>query len=305
MQALRQWFLRLRGGNLFMVAATQLLVQYALIARYSGRAELPVPQFLLFVGVTVCIAAAGYVINDLMDLETDRINKPDGQWVGVHVPVRTAWGLYAALVAAGGAAAWYLAAFVGEPHLQGIYWAAVAALFAYSRWLKGRPLWGNLMVSLFTAFVVWIVWFANRHALALFAERQPEAWARLASVVWLYCGFAFLSTLVRELVKDMEDVEGDRAADLHTLPVVRGLAFAKRLSLVLLALLGLSLAAVALWCLLFAEAWLSAVIVLALTVQTWRAGRLLWRAADRADFGQVSRRMKQIMVGGLLAFLAF
>ncbi|RMD71161.1 MAG: hypothetical protein D6818_08135, partial [Bacteroidetes bacterium] len=97
----------------------------------------------------------------------------------------------------------------------------------------------------------------------------------------------------------------DRAAGLRTLPVVRGLAFAKRLSLVLLALLGLALAVVALWCLLFAEAWLTGVIVLALTVQTWRAGRLLWRAADREEFGQVSRRMKQIMVGGLLAFLAF
>ncbi len=303
MGVFRRWFGRLRGGNLLIVATTQLLVQYALIARYSGRTELPWPHFLLFVGVTVCIAAAGYVINDLMDLETDRINKPAEQWVGVHVPVRAAWALYAVLVAAGGGTAWYLADFVGEPHLQGIYWLAVAALWAYSRWLKGRPFWGNLVVSLFTAFVVWIVWFANRHTLALFAERQPQLWVRLASVVWAYCGFAFLSTMVRELVKDMEDLEGDRAAGLRTLPVAYGLAFAKKLALALLALLGAGMALAAFWSMWHFRAWPAAALLSGLLVAAWQVGRLLRQAAHREDFTRASRRLKWIMVGGLLAAL--
>ena len=300
---IRRWFGRLRGGNLCIVAATQLLVQYALIARHTGRAELPWPRFLLFVGVTLCIAAAGYVINDLMDLETDRINKPAQQWVGVHVSVRAAWALYAVLVVSGGGAAWYLADFVGEPHLQGIYWLAVAALWAYSRWLKGRPFLGNLVVSVFTAFVVWIVWFANRHELATFAERQPQQWARLAGVMWAYCGFAFLSTLVRELVKDMEDLEGDRAAGLRTLPVVYGLAFAKKLALGSLGLLGAGMALAAFWGLWHFRAWPAGALLCGLLIAVWQVGRLLRQATRREDFTCASRRLKWIMVGGLLVAL--
>ncbi len=298
----RLWMQRLRGFNLLMVAATQVLVQYVLIQRHVGRSELPLWQFSLFVGVTVLIAAGGYVVNDLFDACTDSVNRPERRWVGKAVARGQAWRLYWALTAVGALLSCYLAWAVGNPELWGIYWLAVGGMFAYSRYLKGSPLWGNLFVACFTAFVVWIVWFANRQVLAVFAERQPEHFAWLQGLMWSYCIFAFLATLVRELVKDLEDVRGDRRAGLRTLPLVAGMRFAKRLAQAVGILLGAAL--------LLAGGWLAGQGREVATAWAWGLGSwtlaiawMLGQAACPRQFGRLSAQLKALMAAGLIGLL--
>ncbi len=301
-KVLYRWLEWLRWPNLCIVALTQVLVQYALIERYVGYVELPFPHFLLFVFVTVLIAASGYVVNDLYDLPTDRINKPDKLWIGRHVRKAVAWRYYLGMVAVGAVIAAGLAAYVDALHLWGIYLLAVGSMFSYSKWLKGRPFWGNLLVALFTAFVVWIVWFANRHVLATFAERQPHTAAWLWAMVHGYCLFALLSTLMREMIKDLEDETGDRLAGLCTLPIVYGVAFAKKLTVVVGVVLALLLGFVAIW--LFAERrWLAMGTAMGLAIWVLWLCEATFRAQKKTDFAAVSMELKLIMVVGLIAVL--
>src|SRR5690606_29561780 len=100
-------------------------------------------------------------------------------------------------------------------------------LWSYSTYFKQRVLIGNVIVSIFCAFVAGIVWFAERHTFAELQQQDvPLAW-HVQLVLSFYLSFAFLSTMFREIIKDMEDVKGDDTLHCRTLPIVFGIRRAK------------------------------------------------------------------------------
>jgi geranylgeranylglycerol-phosphate geranylgeranyltransferase len=155
---------------------------------------------------TACVTAGGNVLNDLLDRESDRANHPDRPLVTGAVSVRAARVGASALLVAGGLAIVPIA--FQAPLLLPIFAIAVAALLGYELWFKSVGFAGNLLVALLTGLV-----FLYGGA----AVGQP--W-----VVVPFALMAFGATLSREVIKDMEDAEGDR--DRSTLPRQRGFGFA-------------------------------------------------------------------------------
>ena len=295
------WFEILRGRNLLIVAATQYLVRFFAVIpalRQAGLSPaLPELQFFLLVLDTVLIAAAGYVVNDLLDAPADAINKPGKNLLAGK---RYGWLLYSLLVLAGLAMALYLAFFVGKPLLVLIYPAATLGLWWYSRDLKHRPLAGNFTVALFCGLVIAIVLFAERESLA----SLPRGLAlRLWIIAGGYAWFAFLTTLLREIAKDAEDREGDRLAGSRTLATTRGLNAVRNWMLASAILILLSLLAFCWWlwqsglpvALFFCVAMAVLPIIYLL--------RLLPQAKEKQDFTRISRLTKWIMVAGLLLII--
>jgi len=229
-------FLRLiRSFNLGYIILTQVLLQFCLLVPlYQIVKSCPglTPtldnfHFSLLVLSTVLVAAAGYIINDYFDVQIDEINKPDRILVDRVIARRYVMILHLFFNGLGIALGFYVAAKVGLWKLGFIQVFAACMLWFYSLNLKRQLFIGNLLVSLLTALVILTVW---AYDVNFFTEAKHCSTALSGIVTQYMIGyavFAFLVTLIRELIKDMEDIEGDRAGNCRTVPIVWGIKAAK------------------------------------------------------------------------------
>ncbi len=229
-------FLRLsRWLNLVYIALTQLLLRFCLIMPIylngfvAVESSLSNGEFALLVLSTVLVAAAGYIINDYFDVKSDEINKPERIIIGRSISKRRAIIWHFILSAIGISIGFYLAFKVNCWYLGFIHIVSMALLWLYNTWLKKTFLIGNIVVGILTAMVVLTVIYYEQ---SLFTELKPrmiEIFEYILYFAWAYAGFAFLMTLIRELVKDMEDIKGDRLDNCRTVPIVWGIHRTKNL----------------------------------------------------------------------------
>jgi 4-hydroxybenzoate polyprenyltransferase len=179
-------------------------------------------EFVLFVFTTLLVTASGYIINDIYDIETDRINKPDKRIIDVHLSQSAAWKIYFSMILTGALISFYLAVQRNDLFYWFIYPAAVFLLFGYSRWFKGIPYLGNILVSLFCAAVPGIFFLSEASVLKELKIRDLTSFLPLHNLLLAYVLFAFLTNLYREIVKDLQDETGDKLANIHTAAVYFG-----------------------------------------------------------------------------------
>ncbi len=228
-------FRLIRFPNLLIVALLQFLLYYRIILPAIEGAGLQPAlgdiDFGLLVLVTVFITAVGYIGNDFQDYEIDLINRPERIILNKKMAFETAAWLAAALTILGFITALYLAFKVQKLYLLWLFPLALGGLFLYSANLKRLPLVGNLVVAAYCAGVAGIVWLAEKPGLDQLARLQPETLTKINSVFTWYMIFAFLTTIFRELIKDLEDVKGDRSAHHQTAPIQWGVNRSKQLAL--------------------------------------------------------------------------
>ena len=193
-------------------------------------------NFFLLVLSTILLAAAGNIINDYFDLRADRINKPEKVIVGRHVKRRIAMASHMAFQVIAVLLGLYLAWQSGIWQLGFIFLFAAASLWFYSTGLKRQFLIGNIVIALLAAIVpaqvaLFDVPLLVRNygsELATYYEVQAlmndpsDYFKGIAMVCFVYAGFAFLTTLARELQKDLADIKGDKAVGCRTVPIVLG-----------------------------------------------------------------------------------
>jgi 4-hydroxybenzoate polyprenyltransferase len=195
-----------------------LAVASLMVAIYLANGEL---QFYwresLALFLVVCY---GYVVNDLFDRRTDAISKPQRVLPSGDLSSKAAIGLAVGCIAA----ALVLAAWSG---LTAFMYISVLALllFHYAFSISAMPLLGNLLVALLASSVFYLG--------GMIAGGDERGWQLLFAATIL----SFLHHLGREIVKDMEDAEGDRQAGRKTIPIAWGGRAAQILTGVALALL--------------------------------------------------------------------
>lgn len=233
MKTFGAFFKLVRWPNLIITALMMCLVHRCLMQMESSAA------FTLLVISMVLIQAGGYVINDIFDMEIDAINKPEKQIVGKVFTEKQCNLFYIVLTIIGLACA--LAASVmalGNKFITIFACMALLAclLYSYSSRYKKKLVIGNIIVSLSVAFAVFVPWlfemiYISKHELLLITM-QPLMRISLRFVL-IYTAFAFLMTLIREIVKDMQDVKGDGRSHCRTIPIVWGMKAAQILVIVL------------------------------------------------------------------------
>ena len=233
MKTFGAFFKLVRWPNLIITALMMCLVHRCLMQMESSAA------FTLLVISMVLIQAGGYVINDIFDMEIDAINKPEKQIVGKVFTEKQCNLFYIVLTIIGLACA--LAASVmalGNKFITIFACMALLAclLYSYSSRYKKKLVIGNIIVSLSVAFAVFVPWlfemiYISKHELLLITM-QPLMRISLRFVL-IYTAFAFLMTLIREIVKDMQDVKGDGRSHCRTIPIVWGMTVAQILVIVL------------------------------------------------------------------------
>lgn len=266
-----------------MVGGIQAIIYFYLLMTPDSR--LSNIDFWLLTVITILIAASGYVINDYYDASIDKINKPQKWIAGNSWSLPTVKNLYISIITIGAIISVYLAIKLNLLTWLFLYPFAIGGLWVYSYKLKCMPFVGNLWVAIFCAAVIAIVavpdWlFDNKEVI------RPE--------LWVYMLFAFMSTLYREIIKDLEDEAGDKIAQCKTFVVRFGLHRGK--------ILALTLGAILLALLLWWDSGLhnNTVHVGMLILQGAIVGSmaLLWWAKDHTYFHHASSLVKVVMLIG-------
>lgn len=298
-----------------MVILTMVLMRYAVLAPLIGRVgviltsgsgeEIPMSlqfpwyDFLLLVTATVFITAGGYVINDYFDIKTDLINKGK-VIVGTKVPRRQAIMWHNLLNIAGVAIGFYISSRAGYIWLGALFLVVSGLLYFYSASYKRQFLIGNLVVALLTALVPMLVVFYEWPALyryySLNAIRLPEF---NFIIYWIggFSLFAFITNLIREIIKDIEDFEGDLAYGRNTIPVVIGILSAKIVSVSLILIMVVLLYLI--WHFYISDTitlvYITAAIVLPLLYVIYK----LLKSNERRELHHASSMMKIVMISGI------
>lgn len=274
-------FLRLiRVQNLLIVVMTQFLARIALVGpRHDWLRILTDPTIWLLSFSTVCIAAAGYIINDYFDVKIDLVNKPQRVVIGRYLKRRVAIGTHQILNVVGCLIGLYLSKWVFVLDV-----VSVSLLWFYSARLKREPFVGNVIIALLTAFSLLV--------LAVYYRQN-------ADIILIYALFSFGISVVREVIKDMQDVRGDARFGCRTLPIIWGLRRTKYLLYVLIASFIMTLFLIADD---LGNQKLALIFLFLLVPISWLTYRLVY-ADKRRDFGYLSNLCKIIMLIGILSMI--
>lgn len=306
------FFRLIRIGNLAIMALALSLFYYIiLVPAHHGKlftSLLPFTtmEFVLFILSVVLVAAAGNIINDYFDFELDKEFKPERPLASGKISLDAAMYLHAALAFAGIGLGFYLGWKANNYKIGYLYVVSALLLYLYSAYLKKIPLAGNLVVSALTGFVfVLLLVFEAAFLNTIHFEGGNYVMQMLLWQVAFYGGFAVLTNLVRELVKDLEDVEGDASYNISTLPVEYGITVAKVVTgIAMSGVIGL----IAYFQWLFFQghaikeiAYLAVAVQLPMAVALW----LLIGAEDTKQFSRISTLIKVVMLLGILSMPVF
>ncbi|MBL0738003.1 geranylgeranylglycerol-phosphate geranylgeranyltransferase [Flavobacterium sp. GN10] len=223
-------FLKLiRYKNLSMLAFMQLLFRYAFLKQQEVPLALSDWQYGLLVLSTVLLAAAGYVINNIYDVGTDSINKPNDVVVGKGITETAAYNIYIGLNISGVAIGFILSNIIMRPTFASLFILIASLLYFYATTLKQIMILGNFVVALLLAVSVLIIGVFDLFP-ATTSENQAQM-ASLFSILTDYALFAFMINFIREIVKDIEDVNGDYNMGMNTLPIAIGVSRAAKIAL--------------------------------------------------------------------------
>jgi 4-hydroxybenzoate polyprenyltransferase len=306
-------FLRLiRWPNLFFIGLTQFLFYYCILLpsfHYSRLQEYqnvlyPSAFFLLSLS-SVLIAAAGYIINDYFDLNIDRVNKPEKIVVEKLIKRRWTivwhWILSGIGVLLGFYLSWELRnIFVGLANL-----ICVLLLWFYSTSFKRKLLIGNIIIALLTSWVVLVLYLCEFRLHRLVEPVYKQILSRVYKLSVLYASFAFITSLVREVIKDMEDVVGDRRYGCRTMPIVWGMNVSKVFTGVWLTVLIFALVVVQVYVLQYRWWWSIAYALMLIILPLLVILRRLYAAVSTKDYHDLSTLVKGVMLAGILSMVFF
>ncbi len=309
MRRLTTAFFRLiRWPNLVFIGLTQVLFYLCVIlptfARLPVQAGAMAQPLTLILLVclslsSVLIAAAGYIINDYFDLNIDRVNKPDGLIIEKVIKRRSAILWHWFLSGIGVLLGVYVSIKLGNPIIGAANLLCVILLWFYSTIFKRKLLIGNIVISLLTAWVILVMFVCE---LRFFMTGWYHAGLnRIFKYAIVYGGFAFIISLIREVVKDIEDMEGDERYGCRTMPIVWGVNVAKVFTATWLVVLISALAVIQFYFLPRAQWIMIAYGILFIDLPLLWILRRLYSAQSPADYHRLSGVIKGVMLAGILS----
>jgi 4-hydroxybenzoate polyprenyltransferase len=302
-------FLKLiRLPNLLFIVLAQSLFHWCIfLPIYFGtEANLMfgIESFIFLCAASVCIAAAGYIINDYFDINIDEVNKPEKMVVDkiIHRRWAIAWhlilsftGIILTALAVPVFEKWYLI-------VANIF--CIALLWFYSTNFKKQVLVGNIVISILTAWSILIVFFSKVSITDAF-EISTASQPKFFRFAFLYAGFAFITSLIREAIKDLEDIRGDERYGCRTMPIVWGVNATKVYIAVWMIVLIAMLVTIQVYILQFQWWWGVVYSVVFIIIPLLLVFRKLFHAKTQENYHALSNNIKMIMLTGILSMTIF
>ena len=314
------YFKLFRWPNLLMIILLEYLLKIAVIETFLSVQNIDFPissvWFAILVISTVFIAIAGYLTNDISDIAIDKINRPNRALSSGKLSLAQAkamqWFFEVGGIILGAAVAYH----VGNIGLVLIHFFIIVILRAYSNSLKCKGLIGNIAVAFSTGMLPILIWVFTLFALHKYGTYSSYDFSTINLIILFYTGFAFWFTLIREIVKDLEDLKGDQDCNCRTLAVRMPLQNLKNW-LMILSAIGINGILLFQWLLyqqmpeglnsiggdtLFMANFVSIIVILLLHIIP-----KMVTANSSIDFHKIGNTLKIIMIAGILQmfFLLF
>ncbi|QEH41082.1 geranylgeranylglycerol-phosphate geranylgeranyltransferase [Chitinophaga sp. XS-30] len=310
MNLLAAFFRMVRYPNLIYIALTQFLLQYCVVEPVllnSGSApSLSFPHFLMLCCSTILVAAGGYIINDYFDINIDLVNKPEKMVVDKIINRRWAMAWHTILNMAGVSLGFLVAFQIGQFYLGFVQVICTLLLWFYSTSFKRQVLIGNVVISILTALSVVVVGFYERQIYESFEAIMSFEGRKLIKIIGVYALFAFVLSMIREIVKDLEDMIGDSKDGCRTLPIVWGVKKAKRFTMGMMFALALLLIVITIVTL--TKGWYLAagyIFLFVLFPFVWFVQKPFMSAYQPEHYHRISTWIKVMMLTGILSMVFF
>lgn len=300
MQKLKAILTLIRASNLLFICLTQILTYYFIIIpslEASGsELNLVTPYFYAIAFSTFLIAAAGYIINDYFDIGTDAINKPEKVTIEKYFKRRTIiiWHIILNVIAL--LIASYVALHIFKLRLALVQVLCIFLLTVYSTTFKRKLILGNIIIAILTSLtIICVAVYEPNFKLVAFNEPHVK-------LLWVYITFAFSITLIREIVKDIEDVKGDVTLNCKTIPLVWGIDNAKKILFVLISIIFILLiiAVIVFWKI---NLMMASFFIIAVFIPLVFILRLIVVANTSHEFNKISSYIKWVTLLGILSML--
>jgi len=308
MKTITSFFKLIRVQNLLIMAILMYFIRYfILIPVYAlDQIELQMDgvSFFLFVIGYLLLAAGGYAINDYYDIGMDEINRPEKTILRKSIPLSRGRHIYYILTGAGVLISLWAILLINAPKLIFVLAIVTLLYWFYTTKYKREFLSGNIAVSFLAALCVGIVWLYEFFAGVYNAVLPINQLRILTYIILAYSGFAFITTFLREIIKDIADIEGDKEFGCKSIPIVLGM---KKTHLILVLLqvvlfIGILMSAIYFFRLNYMYMLsFTAVLIILLIVFSFR----LMKANDRKDYLFISDFVKIIFLAGIVSIQIF
>ncbi|WP_298879884.1 geranylgeranylglycerol-phosphate geranylgeranyltransferase [uncultured Polaribacter sp.] len=283
-----------------MVLLTMVLTKYALMESgvFIQNFFFNNLQFTYLSSSILFITAGGYIINDIFDLRTDKINKPNKVIIDRFITTKSALKAYYIITSLGlllgflMSYKWY--------HL-GLFLVPTIVLFLYSKYFKKKMFLGNVIISLLIAYSIYLIY--KYHFITQCCYEYSIFEEPLKNTIFVYIIFSFITTLIREIIKDIEDINGDLKIKAKTLPIVIGRKRASHVAFFFSSILLIFLLLVLQF--IRSEYLFLGYGIIFLLLPLLYFMYKLWFAETKKDFSSLSNQMKIIMLFGILSMLLF
>ncbi len=284
-----------------------MVVRLILFQYYNSfkiQPSIDAADYFLMMVTGMLILGAGNVINDIIDVDIDRLNKPRKALIPRRVSIRLAWVVYFSL----NILALIFSVYLILKYQVGWYifmpFCAILLLYVYSRWLKKKFFIGNLVIALLCG-VLGLVGFwvemDNIHTIKELSDKDYTMILYSAGSIFI---FSFLLVLARELIKDCEDMVGDRSAGATTIPIKLGLVRSDRLIMFLWVLYGVVFLALSIARYkLYESTPMMIAIIIYLIIYVLSIRWIMVRFADKNLYSRLSTLVKIFLILGLIFIL--
>ncbi len=301
----------IRTINLFFILFTQyVFYHFILLPIYEKQGSLypnlDSTGLYLIMLASVLIAAGGYIINDYFDVNIDLINKPNRTFIGSIISKRTAIMLHLLFSLIGIIITGYIAFRIERLSILFINILCVLLLWYYSTTLKKKLFYGNIIISLLTAWVVFILYLCETDFIFFKnVESNFKTSISLFKYAILYSGFAFLMSLLREIVKDLEDMDGDRRNECNTIPIAWGFSITKIILNGLILLINLFIVIIIYYMMMQGGNLIIVYLFFLVLLPLFYVRRLIIKSSMPAHMRRISLFIKLIMLAGICSMVVY
>ena len=309
----------IRWKNLAIISLSQIFIKFFFIDFFIQKDQLLNENFVILLIVTILIAASGYIVNDIYDYNLDQINKPERVVLGKFLKSRDAIIIYMLFNSLAIVLSIFLCIKIKQEIYILVFLLIIYCLWLYSKKLKKYKIIGNILIAFFISLSILNV--------PLFSYKNILSDDRffVFLIISIYSVLAFLINVKREIIKDIEDIEGDKMHKVKSLPIIYGTKKSKLVTVIIGIILMFAISSIITFQILILRSdllldvggnqfsnpqiwganYISTVYMLIILIIFFYAELLILNATSKTNFTKVSKLLKFLMLLSLLSIPVF
>ena len=309
----------IRWKNLVIISLSQIFIKFFFIDFFIQKDQLLNENFVILLIVTILIAASGYIVNDIYDYNLDQVNKPEKVVLGKFLKSRDAIIIYMLFNSLAIVLSIFLCIKIKQEIYILVFLLIIYCLWLYSKKLKKYKIIGNILIAFFISLSILNV--------PLFSYKNILSDDRffVFLIISIFSVLAFLINVKREIIKDIEDIEGDKIHKVKSLPIIFGTKKSKLVAIIIGIILMFAISSIITFQILILRSdllldvggnqfsnpqiwganYISTVYMFIILIIFFYAELLILNATSKTNFTKVSKLLKFLMLLSLLSIPVF